>query len=267
MLNHENPGGDAGEWFPTIHLSKTFYQSPVCLEAGLFFRGMLRSLARAFLISETLQRIPPIPMDSTPPESDPNAPQPLDYANPRNQPARQYPRFKFFVKLALLLLLLAYLLLPTLNRPHPSTNREIPASNLREIGQAILLYTNGHQVAYPDSFRTILLNEDITSAVFVSPSRTETPANGPTTRAIADQLNGPGHLSYVYLGGGLSANTVTPNDVVAYEMIAQSGSETNVLFGDGHVEFVGPVTTARIISQAAKGTSPITLPAQSNSYP
>jgi prepilin-type processing-associated H-X9-DG protein len=135
------------------------------------------------------------------------------------------------------------------------------ASNLRCIGQAILLYTNDHRGEYPDSFQTILLNEDVTSAVFVSPARSETPAKGPTTQAIANQMAAGGHLSYIYLGRGLSGNTVKPNTIVAYEMIPHAGGGTNVLFGDGHVEWVGPVTIGKIGSRAAVGQFPVTLPA------
>ena len=89
------------------------------------------------------------------------------------------------------------------------------ASNFRQIGQAILLYTNDHHGEYPDTFQTFLLNEDVTSPVFVSPSRSETPATGPTWQAAASQMVTPGHVSYIYLGRGLSVNTVTPNTIVA----------------------------------------------------
>jgi len=140
--------------------------------------------------------------------------------------------------------------------------REYSASNLRRIGQAILLYTNDHQGEYPDSFQTILLDGDgfVSGAVFVSPARSETPANGSTTRAIAAQMGAGGHVSYIYLGRGLSANIVTPNTIVAYEMIPSPGGGTNVLFGDGHVEFVGPVTAIKISGRARTAQYPVTLP-------
>jgi len=137
------------------------------------------------------------------------------------------------------------------------------ASNLRQIGQAILLYGNDHQGKYPDSFQTILLNEDITSEVFVSPSRSETPASGATQQQAADQLTEGGHVSYVYLGRGLSANTVTPDTIVAYEMIPNSGDGSNVLFGDGHVEYFAAPTAAKIIGRAATGEFPVTMPSES----
>jgi prepilin-type processing-associated H-X9-DG protein len=136
--------------------------------------------------------------------------------------------------------------------------RVMSASNLRQIGQAILLYSNDHHGQYPDSFGTILLNEDITSAVFVSPTA-GTAAVGPTTQAIAAQLVPGPHLSYVYLGNGLNIATVTPDTVVAYEIPSPTGA--NILFGDGHVEYCSPTSMNSIAQQVANGKFPTTLPA------
>jgi len=204
-------------------------------------------------------------MDPVSPVSGQKALQPLDYASPTNQPPRRR-SWILFVILPLIAVLLISVLLPSTNYSHIAP-RVKSASNLRQIGQAILLYCNDNQGEYPDSLQTLLLNEDITSIVFVSPLRSETAAVGPTTQAIAAQLGSGNHVSYVYLGRGLSQSTATPNMVVAYEMLAQPGSGTNVLFGDGHVEFVGPVTAAKIIGSSATGMFPVTLPSQPNSYP
>jgi prepilin-type processing-associated H-X9-DG protein len=149
--------------------------------------------------------------------------------------------------------------LPSINREPGDAPRVRSASNLRQIGQGILLYTNDFHGQYPESFADILENEDVTSGVFVSPSRSETPAAGPTTRAIAAQLSGS-HLSYVYLGKGLMKNIVTPDIVVAYELLVSPGSGTNVLFGDGHVEYVDPKIAARILAAVAAGQHPVTMP-------
>jgi prepilin-type processing-associated H-X9-DG protein len=162
--------------------------------------------------------------------------------------------------LAVLVFLLVSILLPTGYVSPYRANQIKSASNLRQIGQAILLYTNSHMGEYPDSFRTIFLNEDVVSEVFVSPERFETPATGPWP-AITDQLTPGSDLSYIYLGRGLSVNTVTPNTIAAYEMIPHAGGGTNVLFGDGHVEWVGPATIGKIGSQANSGQFPVTIPA------
>jgi prepilin-type processing-associated H-X9-DG protein len=130
-------------------------------------------------------------------------------------------------------------------------------SNLRQIGQAILLYTNENGPGYPNSFGPLLMTEDLTSDVFISPLSSDSPAQGATTRAAVAQLSQGGHCSYVYLGKGLSAKTVTPNIVVAYEKL-QSG-EAIVLFGDGHVERVFAMAAQKIIADAGAGKFPVTM--------
>jgi len=134
------------------------------------------------------------------------------------------------------------------------------ASNLRQIGQAILIYTQDNAENYPDSFQTLLLNEDINSEVFVSPLTSDTPAQGPTTQVVAAQLTAGGHLSYVYLGRGLTTKTATPDTVVAYQIVPNSRSNTNVLYGDGHVVVEDSATAAQIIAKAAAGKFPVTMP-------
>jgi type II secretory pathway pseudopilin PulG len=200
-------------------------------------------------------------MDHSKPEFDPDAPQPLDYANPRHQNTK-HRRWLLITFLSLIVAaLFSTILIPSLPRSRGTSNRVKSAVNLRQIGQAILLYTNDYQGQYPDSFGTILLNEDITSNVFVSPSRNESPAIGPTTQVIADQLAAGGHISYVYLGRGLSVASATPITIVAYEIPVNSNAGANVLFGDGDVEFEDAGYMSKVISRAAVGQFPVTMPA------
>jgi len=106
------------------------------------------------------------------------------------------------------------------------------------------------------------MNEDITSAVFVSPGSQDTPADGSTPQAIADNVSAGGHLSYVYLGRGLTTQTVKDDFVIAYERpgIWPNGGG-NILFGDGHVEFDDAGTLNRIAAQHDAGVTPVFLPA------
>ena len=80
-----------------------------------------------------------------------------------------------------------------------------------------------------------------------------------------DQMNLPGHVSYIYLGGDLTTRTVTPNTVIAYENpIDTAGSNTagsNVLFGDYHVEFMDSKWVTTLIAKAAT-TQPVTIPSE-----
>jgi len=125
------------------------------------------------------------------------------------------------------------ILLPSFDRAYETANRVKCASNERQIGQAILLYSNDYQGQYPPDFVTLLKTENITPSVFVCPSSNDTPA-----KSAAELLSG-GHCSYVYVGQGLTAQTVSPSTVVLYERHdAHGGDGVNMLFGDGHVEFM-----------------------------
>jgi hypothetical protein len=144
-------------------------------------------------------------------------------------------------------------------------SRELPLEmksvfNLRQIGLGIMQYSNDNGGKFPDSFRTLYLNEDLTSDTFVNPATNDTPAQGPTTQAIADQLAFAGHVSYAYLGKGLSTSSAARNTIVAYELVPAAGNRTAVLFGDFHVDWVAAATAAKIIAKAASGKFPVTMP-------
>jgi prepilin-type processing-associated H-X9-DG protein len=190
-------------------------------------------------------------------------PQVLNYVTPYSGEQRRgkgRPIFLWVIIVATFLILLANFLFPTIGRPAYIANRVKSASNLRQIGQAILQYTQDYGGQYPDSFGTILLKEDVTSGLFISPSRSETPAQGPTTQAAADQLADSSHISYIYLGRALTSSTVKPEDVVAYELPAQPNGGANILFGDGHVEFDDGTVLAKIMGRANCGIWPVTMP-------
>ncbi len=68
--------------------------------------------------------------------------------------------------------LLISILLPSLNRARETANKVKCASNLRQIGQAILLYANDNNGSYP---RTIMDTTGIPKATWGSPSTVTTP--------------------------------------------------------------------------------------------
>jgi hypothetical protein len=157
-----------------------------------------------------------------------------------------------------LLFLLVAIFLPTYNPPHSTAPKVESANNLKQIGLAIQLYTKDSGGKYPDTFGTLLLTQDITSAVFVSPESQDTPAAGPTPNATVADLTAGGHLSYVYLGRGLSGDV--PDDVVvAYENPTIWPNGTNVLYANGFVAFERHKSVIRrIIDRAAAGIFPVT---------
>ena len=115
------------------------------------------------------------------------------------------------------------------------------------------MYANTHNDRFPDSFADLLADPatDLTPDALVCPSSKETSATGPTTQQWVARLNSePGHLSYVYVGKGLT-NKADANMLVAYEPVGHHGDSCNMLFVDGHVEFVSSTTAKAIITQAA----------------
>jgi prepilin-type processing-associated H-X9-DG protein len=183
----------------------------------------------------------------------------LGYETPARKLRGVFP-WAFVIAVVLLGGVLASLYSVTTSRSLWLDGRIKSYANLRTIGQGIALYGNDHAGTFPDSFQGILLNEEITSETFVSPLSSDTPAQGPTTRAMADQLTAGGHLSYVYLGKGLTMRTVTPDTILAYEKLYPTSTGTNVLFGDFHVERVDGATAGKIVARATTGQLPVTRP-------
>lgn len=134
------------------------------------------------------------------------------------------------------------------------------ASNLHQIGLGILLYQQDHGGRYPDTLGELVELEGISPACLTCPAADDEPATGPTTRAVVADLVAGGHLSYVYVGRGLTDNTVADDTVVCYEPLANhSGAGMNVLFGDGHAEWVPRAKAVGTVARLAAGERPVRL--------
>jgi prepilin-type processing-associated H-X9-DG protein len=190
---------------------------------------------------------------------DQDLPQPLDYHTPENRKGSgQKVIVIVVITMALTGLLLFTVLLPPLASTRASSNLAKCESNMHQIGLAIIMYQNDHNQNYPNSLPE-LLEEQITPGAFVCPSSNDTASTGATTQAIAADWAKPGHLSYIYLGKGLNDKTAMADTVVLYEpMSNHAGEGMNVLFGDGHTDWVNATVGAKIIAAAATGKLPIT---------
>jgi prepilin-type processing-associated H-X9-DG protein len=128
------------------------------------------------------------------------------------------------------------ILLPSLNRARETANRVKCASNLRQIGQAILLYQNDKNGSWPPDLGTLVKTEDITAQVFCCPDTNTQPPPNMSPDEAADWVNK--NSDYVFLGANLKGMQGA-NVVVCYENDGNHhGDGMNMLFGDGHVEFL-----------------------------
>lgn len=113
------------------------------------------------------------------------------------------------------------ILLPSLARAREQAKRAVSASNLRGIGYGCHVYAANHDDRFPASLDELLDGGIIMRSMLTSPRDEE------------------GRISYVYLGELYSSTGVDFNarNVLAYErVIGHEG--TNVLFADGHVEWM-----------------------------
>jgi prepilin-type processing-associated H-X9-DG protein len=149
------------------------------------------------------------------------------------------------------------ILLPNLCKGRETSNRAKCASNLHQIGLAISMYTSDHNGVYPDSFATIMREEQITSAVFVCPSSNDEAASGDTQADVIANMTTPHHCSYVYLGNGLTTATTKDEMVICYEPPENHGGDgMNMLFGDGHAEWIQIARAKTLIAKAQAATQP-----------
>jgi len=131
--------------------------------------------------------------------------------------------------------------LPSLCRVSETANRAKCASNLSQIGKAIIIYANEHRGQYPSEFAVLAMNGDLVPEVFTCPSSNAERADwGATLESHRTPLTDPKHCSYVYCGDSLTTTASETDDeiILAYEPPTNHDNDgINILFVDGHVEF------------------------------
>jgi prepilin-type processing-associated H-X9-DG protein len=140
---------------------------------------------------------------------------------------------------------------PAMNRARESATRVQSMSNLRQIGMATMMYATDNDGQLPPSFAPLVVQQQVAAQVF------DNPGNGPL--AIPNDIaNDPEALSqfvaehsdYIYLGEGLLMRNMTAETVLAYENPETAVEGINILFGDGHVEFLMMDSAMQVIAQA-----------------
>jgi prepilin-type processing-associated H-X9-DG protein len=198
------------------------------------------------------------------------SPAPLEYASPGIKPVRRGRPLTVAALIIVSILLLLSIFIPAPSRPSVVANRIKSASNLRQIGVAITLYSQSNQGAYPPTFVELWESEDLTPGVFVAPADTaNTPSQGATTQAIANDLIHGAHCSYVYLGQGLNTlNPISPDVVICFEPLSvNAGAGMEVLFADGHVDWLDAKAGNAIMAQFGIGNRPVRWPIPAATMP
>ena len=158
------------------------------------------------------------------------------------------------------LVMVVALLLPSLCRAREPANRVKCANNLRQIGFALLDYANGHGGQFPPTLAALISEPqvDITADCLICPSSMDSRVVAATTEQQAHTIEfEPGHLSYIYVGQGLMSNQSTPTTVLAYDNPHNHGDAgINVLYGDGHVEFLEKKDADRMRAELQSGYNP-----------
>ncbi len=164
--------------------------------------------------------------------------------------------------MAVLIILLIMIPWPSLEKASEPVNPQACASNLRQIGQAMLLYSNENAGQYPDDFGPLLLTQDIEPKNFVCPGSPDTPAGGESRAQWAANLRAGGHLSYVYCGRGQSP-TSPAAAILAYEADGNHGPSSNAtvhgrtfLYADGHVAYLSAAAANHAVNELAAGHNP-----------
>jgi len=160
--------------------------------------------------------------------------------------------------------LLLALLLPPLNRAREQSRRAACAVNMRQIGQAMMIYASANNGHFPDHLDRVLAY--VGPAALVCPSTDHTPVQGPTPAAQAASLATPGHVSYVYVGETYTTAALVnaSTTIVLYEPLSDHGDGANVLYADGHVAYLaaGPALAAipGLAGATPNPTGPSTAP-------
>jgi prepilin-type processing-associated H-X9-DG protein len=98
-------------------------------------------------------------------------------------------------------------------------------------------------------------SQALPSKALICPSSSDTAAPGETPEQQANDLHTGGHLSFIYGGNGLTLSD-SKEIILLCEPIANHRDGSNVLFMDGHVEFMKQDAAQYIIDELSHGQNP-----------
>jgi prepilin-type processing-associated H-X9-DG protein len=132
---------------------------------------------------------------------------------------------------------------PGLYRAHELANQAKCVANMTAIWKEISDYRAGNDRHFPPSLTMLAERSSMPTDLFVCPDSDDCPAKSP------EQVESAGHCSYRYFARG--EVDAGPADLVLAEEDDNHDSGVNLLFGDGHVQWM-PLAAAKPIVDKAR---------------
>ena len=111
--------------------------------------------------------------------------------------------------------------------------------HLRQIGTAVILYSNEHSGKYPPDLGTLLVEEKLELPTFICPASTSAlPDNWQQLQSQDQAIWVNAHTDYVYLAAKWRGSDAVADRPMAYDKDDDHSTGMNVLFGDGTVRFL-----------------------------
>ncbi|HEY2589315.1 MAG TPA: DUF4190 domain-containing protein [Tepidisphaeraceae bacterium] len=154
--------------------------------------------------------------------------------------------------------------LPAFANAREAANRVKCAANMRQLGTALVMYANNNNGAFPNKLEDVLTADPtLDRNVFVCPDDDKAPPSATNAQTAAHEIASGKNCSYLYVGEGVTTSA-SADTVLLYEPLGlhkKHNPGMNVLFADGHVEFVKEADAKPILDQQAAGTKPIKVTA------
>jgi uncharacterized membrane protein len=145
------------------------------------------------------------------------------------------------------LVFLPAMMIPSFSRARETANRVKCAQNLRQIEQAIVIYTNTYNGAYPPDLGTLYKDQQLDLHLFVCPDTSTTPPPNMSVDQAEQWVNM--NSDYVYVGSGM-ASPAPANALIIYEKDQDHAPDgNNILYGSGVVAFVPTATVHQLLAQ------------------
>ncbi len=147
-----------------------------------------------------------------------------------------------FLVWPVILTMMLSVMLPSFVRARELAMRSVCAANLQGIGNAMQIYANTNQDAFPPDFNTLIASGSVSPGQFICPS-SEDDAGSRNGAYVVNLAGGVPEeelrTCYEYIEG--QKTNADSRNVLVYEKANSHDEEGgNVLFVDGHTEFVTP---------------------------